>query len=135
MDYLPIVLFIIAVVITLAWNREHMTNSDVLTALKQYGVEPDEPKKDTKQKTPSQSIYGPKAIMSEEPEPNLSSKTDSKAVYPNIYGPDIPLVPGKKVKTEEDGSDYDYNIDLAKAFPRADGPPQPFLTNFSSFQR
>lgn len=133
MDYLPIVLFIIAIVITIAWNREHMSNSDVLTALKQYGVDTEENKKE-KKTSPSESIYGPKAIMSEEPEPNISSKVDSKAVYPHIYGPDVPLVPGKKVETQ-DGEENDYNIDLQKAFPKADGPPQPFLTNFSSFQR
>lgn len=119
-----------------AWKREHMTNSDVLAALKEYGVDPEEPKKKGEKKIPTESIYGPKAIMSDEPEPNLSQKIDSKATYPHIYGPDVPLVPGKKVETKDgQGSDYDYNIDLAKAFPRADGPPQPFLTNFSSFQR
>lgn len=133
MEYLPILLFIIAVVITIAWNREHMTNSDVLTALKQYGVDTEE-KPDKKKKNPSELIYGPKGVMSDEPEPNLSSSKDPKAVYPNIYGPDVPLVPGKKVQTEGDDN-YDYNVDLAKSFPRADGPPQPFLTNFSSFQR
>ena len=132
---LLIVLFIIAIVITLAWNREHMTNSDVLTALKQYGVDTEENKKDTKNKIPSESIYGPKGIMSEEPEPNLSLDSNSKAIYPHIYGPDVPLVPGKKVETQDGDSGNDYNIDLAKAFPRADGPPQPFLTDFSSFQR
>jgi hypothetical protein len=110
-----------------------MSNADVLMALKQYGVDTEE-KPDTKNKTPSDLIYGPKGVMSDEPEPNLSEKTNAKAIYPNIYGPDIPLVPGKKVQTEGD-DDYDYNLDLEKAFPKADGPPQPFLTNFSSFQR
>ena len=111
-----------------------MSNSDVLTALKQYGVDTNDNKKKQDKKT--ESIYGPKGIMSEEPEPNLSAKGNPKAIYPQIYGPDIPLVPGKKVQTqdgEDDGNDY--NIDLAKAFPRADGPPQPFLTDFASFQR
>jgi hypothetical protein len=114
-----------------------MSNADVLTALKQYGVDTNEDKKtEDKKKTPSELIYGPKGVLSDEPSPNLDEKTDSKAIYPNIYGPDIPLVPGKKVQTQDgNGDSNDYNIDLAKAFPRADGPPQPFLTNFSSFQR
>ena len=110
-----------------------MSNADVLTALKQYGVDTEE-NSDTANKTPSELIYGPKGIMSDEPEPDLSASTDSKAIYPEIYGPDVPLVPGKKVQTEGD-DEYDYNVDLGKAFPKADGPPKPFLTDFSSFQR
>jgi hypothetical protein len=131
---LLIVLFIIAVVITIAWNREHMSNSDVLTALKQYGVDTNDNK--TSNSNKADLIYGPKGVLSDEPAPNLDEKSNAKAIYPNIYGPDVPLVPGKKVETQDgEGNDYDYNIDLAKAFPKADGPPQPFLTNFSSFQR
>lgn len=133
MDYLLILLLIIAIVI--AWNnREHMSNSDVLTALKQYGVDTNDNK--SKKKQPTELIYGPKSEIPTEPSPDLSSKTNAKAVYPNIYGPDVPLVPGKKSQSQDgEGEGNDYNIDLAKAFPRADGPPQPFLTDFSSFQR
>lgn len=114
-----------------------MSNNDVLTALKQYGVDTeDNTKGEKKKKTPSEPIYGPKSELSDEPQPDLSNSKNSKAIYPNIYGPDVPLVPGKKVQTEDGGVEgNDYNIDLAKAFPRADGAPQPFLTDFSSFQR
>jgi len=51
------------------------------------------------------------------------------------------MEPGKKCSTgakhsSDDVSDctYDYNPDLQKAFPTS-GPPQPFLTNFSGFQK
>lgn len=116
-----------------------MSNKDVLAALREYGVDSnDNTQSKTKKKNPSELVYGPKGVISNEPEPNLSSPEDGNAVYPHIYGPDIPLVPGKKVQTQdssEEGGDYDYNVDLGRAFPKADGPPQPFLTNFSSFQR
>jgi hypothetical protein len=140
MNYLIILLLVIAIVITVSWNREHMSNEDVITTLKTYGVDTNDNEKSKKKKNgpPSESIYGPKSTISKDPQPNLTDSSKNKGEYPHIYGPDVPLVPGKKVQTQDGGTDdseYDYNIDLAKAFPRAEGPPQPFLTNFSSFQR
>lgn len=113
---------------------EHMTNKDLMSALKKYGTEDE---KDKKKNTPSEApIYGPQA------EPvaptNSSSKTKLKpnqqpdtSLYPDIYGPDVTPVPGEKLKVNEDH--YDYNPDFENAFP-TNGPPQPFLTDFSKFQ-
>ena len=58
----------------------------------------------------------------------------------DIYGPDVVAAPGEKIKHAKHESDrvdddtYDYNPDLQHAFP-TNGPPQPFLTDFSKIQR
>ncbi len=121
---------------------EHMTNKDVMSAIKKYGTE--DTAKKSKEKGPSEApIYGPKAEPpAEEPSPTTSSaKTKSDTgVYPEIYGPDVVAAPGEKVKHAKHESDrvddetYDYNPDLQNAFPTS-GPPQPFLTDFSRFQK
>ncbi len=120
---------------------EHMTNKDLMSALKKYGTQDDkQPKKETPSEAP---IYGPKAEpVAKQPSPTTpSSKSKSSTgVYPEIYGPDVVASPGEKVKTAKHESDnlnddtYDYNPDLQKAFPTS-GPPQPFLTDFSGFQK
>ena len=121
------------------YRVESMTNKDLVSALQTHGT-PDAKKK--KKDQPSElEIYGPKA---EKVVPSTSrSKTgeDSSGTYPDIYGPDIPLVPGTKTKPmpgkhasdHVDDETYDFNPDLQKAFP-TEGPPQPFLTDFSKFQ-
>lgn len=114
---------------------EHMTNKDLMSALKKYGTHDEKDKKD--KDSPSEApIYGPTAKQPpKEPSPTKPSgkqpNTDSSN-YPEIYGPDVVAVPGEKLKASDD-EDYDYNPDLAKAFPTT-GPPQPFLTDFSKFQ-
>lgn len=119
---------------------EHMTNKDVMSALQKYGTE--DTKKDKKKETPFQApIYGPKAEPVVHPSPTTpSSKPNGgTGVYPDIYGPDVVASPGEKIKNKKHESDnvdddtYDYNPDLKKAFP-VEGPPQPFLTDFSKFQ-
>jgi hypothetical protein len=120
---------------------EHMTNKDLMSALQKYGTN-DKTKDKKKTDAPTQApIYGPKVAPVEHPAPTKpSSKTDSTSTYPDIYGPDVVAVPGEKIKSAKHESDkvedetYDYNPDLQKAFPTS-GPPQPFLTDFSKFQR
>lgn len=128
---LLIVAIILIVLLASMTTYEHMTNKDVLTALKGFGVE------DNLEKTSQKSapIYGPKTeeVVEPEPDPNEEDGDDSTRKYPDIFGPDVVASPGSKnIKQSEDG-DNDYNIDLQKAFP-TNGPPQPFLTNFSKFQ-
>jgi len=71
--------------------------------------------------------------------PAEAESYDSR-IYPDIYGPDVELVPGTKPRSNKHKSDdtsdpsYDFNPDLQKAFPTS-GPPQPFLNDFSGFQR
>ena len=134
--------FLLAVVIIFVTrsNIEYMSNKDLVSALQTHGT-PDAKKK--KKDVPSElEIYGPK---SEKVVPSTPSGTkpgsDNSGSYPDIYGPDIPLVPGTKKKAmpgkhtsdEVEDETYDFNPDLQKAFP-TEGPPQPFLTDFSKFQ-
>ena len=140
MDTLLIVLAILAIFVATMYRQEHMTNKDVVSALQSHGLT--EPTKSTKD-TPSQApIYGPKAPQAP-PAPTKTdgtSKTSGSGVYPEIYGPEYQGVPGMKQASAKHASDdtsdetYDYNPDLQKAFPMS-GPPQPFLTDFSGFQK
>ena len=133
---IALVLFLVSMT-----TYEHMTNKDVLSAIKKYGTE--DTKQTTKEKTPLEApIYGPKAQPVAQPSPTTptsKSKSDS-STYPDIYGPDVVAAPGEKIKSAKHESDhvddptYDYNPDLQKAFPTS-GPPQPFLTDFSRFQK
>jgi len=135
-----IILLCIAVVLYYG-RREHMTNEDLLSALKTFGEKtPSKPKnRNTENELP---IYGPEASAPAEPTPappSGNSHGDS-SLYPQIYGPDIVATPGKKQKNGKHESDntedsnYDFNPDLKHAFPTS-GPPQPFLADFSKFQR
>lgn len=134
---IALVLFLVSMT-----TYEHMTNKDVMSALQKYGT--DDPKKSTTKKTTSSgaAIYGPKAEAVAQPSPTTpasKSKSDS-STYPDIYGPDVVAAPGEKIKHAKHESDrvddetYDYNPDLQNAFPTS-GPPQPFLTDFSRFQK
>jgi len=122
---------------------EHMTNKDLMSALQKYGTDDKKKEKKPDDKPAEAPIYGPKAAPPPaEPVPTKSSTktpTDS-SVYPDIYGPEVVAAPGEKIKHAKHESDrvddetYDYNPDLQKAFPTS-GPPQPFLTDFSKFQK
>ena len=140
--WLAILLIAIAVIVLFRSSRENMTNEDLMDTLKTFGS------KGTKSKTKDvnqESIYGPMTTKVEEPKPTSSSKKgmndDDTNVYPDIYGPEITPIPGSKVckkgKHESDCTDneaYQFNPDFDKAFPREEGEPQPFLTDFSKFQ-
>ena len=118
-----------------------MTNADLMSTLKTFGEQT--PAKDKSKKSDSElHIYGPEASAPAEPTPAAPSKNPQgdSSLYPQIYGPDVPAVPGKKPQNGKQESDntedstYDFNPDLKRAFP-TEGPPQPFLGDFSKFQR
>jgi hypothetical protein len=113
---------------------EHMTNSDVITAMKSLGLDNSTSKSSKINTIP---VYGPKVSSVEVPEPTPNDKgevIDTLRIYPDIYGPDVLAAPGtSNIKRSTDDTDYDYNIDLKNAFP-TDGPPEPFLSDFSKFQ-
>lgn len=135
-----IVLLCIAVLF-LYGTREHMTNADLLSTLKTFGEQtpPKAKNRNTQNELP---MYGPEASAPAEPTPAPPSGNPhgDSSLYPQIYGPDIVATPGKKPKngkTQSDNtedSNYDFNPDLQRAFP-TNGPPQPFLGDFSKFQR
>lgn len=138
MEYLLIGLLILAILIS--YRREHMTNEDVSSMMQHYGDRTHKRKGDA---PPSAPIFGPTAPKPVDPSrggKGRGGKPRRGGDYPNIYGPDVPMVPGMKPHSRKHESDnveddtYDYNPDLQKAFPTS-GPPQPFLTDFSKFQR
>ena len=135
----------IAIIVFYKPNLEKMTNKDLLSTLRTFGT-----KDKTLSLTPNEEpIYGPKVPKIEEPVPTSSSKGGDNGtnMYPDIYGPEITPIPGalNKHKTKPNGkhaSDdhkdedtYQFNPDLAKAFPMEENEPQPFLTDFSKFQQ
>jgi hypothetical protein len=123
---------------------EHMTNKDLMSALKNYGTEDKKHSKKKEEVPPEAPIYGPKVAPVQHPSPSSSKNGGGgSGVYPEIYGPDVVATPGEKIKHSKPGkheSDtveddtYDYNPDLQNAFPTS-GPPQPFLADFSKFQK
>lgn len=141
MDLLLIVLAILAIVIATMYRQEHMTNKDMMSKLQTYGTKDESKKNDTPSQAP---IYGPRAEQPTAPAPTASNgkgaANNGSGTYPEIYGPEYQGVPGMKQKNPKHESDdtsdetYDYNPDLQKAFPTS-GPPQPFLTDFSRFQK
>ena len=140
MEWIMILVAIAIVLLYRSSRREDMTNKDLMDTLKTFGEKGTPSKsKDVHQ----EPLYGPKS-GGLEPTPAPSTKKngeDGTNAYPDIYGPEITPIPGTKVckkgKSESDCNDneaYQFNPDFDKAFPRADGEPQPFLTDFSSFQ-
>ena len=124
-------------------TQEYMSNADLISTLKTFGTQSPPPRTPN---SPSEvPIFGPRA---EKPEDAPSETSGSNRLitpltgeYPEIFGPDSVLVPGaqrkKKPSNGKHSSDgdrtedvYDYNPDLAKAFPMS-GPPEPYLTDFS----
>jgi hypothetical protein len=123
-------------------TTEHMTNDDLISALKTFGEKGTPPKKKKQSgQTDELPIYGPKGITPP-PQPKAAPITPGStnpSDYPEIFGPEIILTPGKKKENGKHESDsvtdqtYDFNPDLKNAFPTS-GPPQPFTGDFSKFQ-
>jgi hypothetical protein len=144
MELLWILLAIVAIfAASYLRQREYMTNADVKSALQKYAGETDTPQKYDSTGVSEYPIYGP-TIKHPPVEPSTEgggskNKTKPSGVYPDIYGPDVELIPGTKPRDPKHKSDdtsdstYDFNPDLSKAFPTS-GPPQPYLTDFSGFQ-
>lgn len=118
-----------------------MSNSDLISTLKTFGDKgTKKPAKDVSQ-SDSMPIMGPKAPpIDPADKKNSKSGTNTSGSYPDIYGPEVPKIPGtlqtagKHVSDETSDSAYEFNPDLKNAFP-VEGPPQPFLTDFSKFQQ
>ncbi len=145
MELLWVLLSIVAVMMMMGVYKENMTNADVQSALQKYAGVSETPSKYNSAGVSEYPIYGPTA-KPPKPEPSgggrsgRGRRTDG-GTYPEIYGPDVELIPGTKPSkpgkhSSDDTSDstYEFNPDLAKAFPTS-GPPQPYLTDFSKLER
>ena len=135
--WLIIIALSFAIILLYGSSTEKMTNKDLLNTLSAFS-------KSSKKNTPNEEpIYGPKVPEVEEPVPASSSNSNNSTnMYPDIYGPEITPVPGKKKdkKKGKHSSDtvedetYEFNPDFKNAFPTEENEPQPFLTDFSKFQ-
>lgn len=147
MERLLLGLLVLVILVTvLRSTSEHMTNKDLIDTLKTFG---DNGSSSKKKKTPSQTnelpVYGPKGVPSPpapKPTPSSGGKPGSDgSQYPEIYGPDVVLTPGKPSKNGKHESDsvtdstYEFNPDLKNAFPTETNEPQPYLNDFSKIQR
>ena len=134
------VLLGLAILVILFYRpRENMTNDQLISALSQFGKEGTSPSSNTSSPS-AQAIYGPSASPPPVPT-NAGGSGSGKTVagpYPQIFGPDVTSGPGTTGGSVSSGGPADqtheFNPDLAKAFP-VDGPPQPFLTDFSKIQQ
>lgn len=146
MERLLLGLIVLAILVTaLQTTTEHMTNKDLMDTLKTFGEHGTSSKKN---KTPGDTnelpVYGPKGVPSPpppKPTPSSGGKSGDGSQYPEIYGPDIVLTPGKHSKNGKHESDtvtdstYEFNPDLKNAFPTETNEPQPYLNDFSKIQR
>jgi hypothetical protein len=152
------VLLGLAVLVILFYRpRENMSNDQLIDALKTFGEKGTPPSSKSSGQS-NQAIYGPSASPPPVPT-NTGGSGGGKTVagpYPQIFGPDItsglgttagsgssgaPVGPGQVASDQglaggcqgPAEKTHEFNPDLAKAFP-VDGPPQPFLTDFSKIQ-
>jgi hypothetical protein len=147
-ELIILILCIVAIAVATYYRKEHMTNQDVISIMQTYGSKEETSSSPTKRhpKIPEQPIAGPKS-GGMGPAPSIDPSHRGRhgyGVYPQIYGPDESMEPGTNGKVcstsgkhESDNVEdctYDYNPDLLMAFPTS-GPPQPFLTDFSGFQK
>jgi hypothetical protein len=142
MELLWITLGIVVILIaTYARRRESMTNADVQSALQKYGGT-DTPQKYNSTGVSEYPIYGPtikRPPVSPTGGSGAGAPKRTTGLYPDIYGPDVEMIPGTKPSKGKNRSDdtsdptYDFNPDLKNAFPTA-GPPEPYLTDFVKFQ-
>lgn len=153
MKILLIVAIIAIIIFIFNSSREYMTNEKLIAGLqKQSGVGSGAP---TGGSAGSLPLYGPSAINPPVPTPSSSGSGSgsgkTSASYPDIYGPNVPSVPGRAgagagagvgnqvsgLDSHQEGTDsstFVYNPNLRKAFPTADGEPKPFLTDLHKIQ-
>jgi hypothetical protein len=155
--WLWILLGLAILVILFYRPRENMTNDQLIGTLKTFGEQGSTPSTSKTSGPSTKEIYGPGGVPP--PVPTNTGAGGGKTVggpYPHIFGPDTKNAPGttsgsvnsgnpvppgqvasdKAVSTGSQGPAdqfHEFNPELAKAFP-VDGPPQPFLTDFSKIQ-
>jgi len=122
---------IIALILVATWHpREFMTNADVKEKMDFHACKPTlwNKKKDEKE-SPDPRLMGPRIPSEEEKEVEAAKKkdaADTSSVYPQVYGPESLAVPGKSAE---------FQTNTNYEFPKGPEHPQPFLANFSKFQK
>jgi hypothetical protein len=125
---------LIALVIVFSWHpREFMTNADVQKKLEFHASNPKSWNMAKSKEAPlkTNQLKGPRIPVEEEKDIEAAKQKDAKdtsSTYPEVYGPEAIQVPGKS------GIFQDTYTSFAE-FPPGPKEPQPFLTNFSNFQK
>jgi hypothetical protein len=119
---------------------EHMTNSDIQKKQEHHKTATtwDSVHKKKDSEPVENQLKGPKTSVLSDEEQKEKEKNAPKAVetkgvdYPQVYGPDITLVPGYK-----DSSQSHSQADFIPAaeFPKGPKAPEPFLGNFSKIMK
>jgi hypothetical protein len=117
---------------------EHMTNSDVQKHLDHHSKSKSSSKSGSKEPLQKEEIMGPttpdKGSSHPDPDsgnPNSKPKVPKTGVYPDIYGPEVLLVPGHKDQHQDSHNPEPYDFVPAAEFPAGPNAPSPFLTDFS----
>jgi hypothetical protein len=120
---------IIALILVATWHpREFMTNADVKAKMDFHASKPKTWNK-KEEESPDPRLMGPRIPSEEEKEVEAAKKkdqADTSSVYPQVYGPETLAVPGKS-------AEFQTNTNFE--FPKGPEQPQPFLANFSKFQK
>lgn len=125
---------ILALVLVSTWHpREFMTNADVKKKLDFHASKPTSWNMKKDEKDPNNRLMGPRISSEEEKEKDVEAAkqkttSDTSSVYPEVYGPESIQVPGKS-------GDFQDTYTTFTEFPKGPKEPQPFLANFSNFQK
>ena len=123
---------ILALVIVSTWHpREFMTNADVKKKLEFHASNPTSWNMKKDEKIPNSRLMGPRIPSEQEKEVEAAKQkatSDTSSVYPEVYGPEAIQVPGKS-------RDFQETYTTLTEFPSGPKEPQPFLADFSNFQK
>jgi hypothetical protein len=124
---------LIALVIIFSWHpREFMTNADVKAKMDFHASKPKSwnmPK--TKEKDPNNKLMGPRISTEQEKEVEEAKQKDSadtSSTYPEVYGP-------QALHSQVPGQSAEFASNINFEFPKGPEYPQPFLADFSKFQK
>ena len=126
-----LLLGLLALLIVSTWYpREFMTNADVQKKLDFHASKP-KTWHMSKEKEEGNKLMGPQISSEQEKEveeAKQKSSSDTSSVYPEVYGPEAIQVPGKAAVFQDTYTSF-------AEFPAGPKEPQPYLANFSNFQK
>jgi hypothetical protein len=121
---------------------EHMTNSDVQKKQEHHKTATTWDSVHKKKTEPEEAkLKGPQTSVlsdSEKEAPKALPSQTKTVDYPEVYGPDLQLVPGHKDSHSSSMSNTEsnsYDFLPAAEFPSGPQAPQPFLTDFSKIMK
>jgi len=131
---LVLILGIIALIYLCSYSTwEHMTNADVQKKQEHHKTATTWDSVHKKKHEGEEQLRGPrvpKVDTSKDPENSHSETKNKNSMYPEVYGPDLNLVPGHK-----DSSSSQHDFIPAGKFPEGPKAPSPFLGDFSKIMK